>query len=119
MYEVCVQERFSAAHSIKNYKGKCARLHGHNFCVELIIKSERLNKGMVMDFRKAKRLLSNIVKELDHRTLDEVPFFKERPQTCENIAYFIYERMKEKIPKKCSFSVKVWEQEGCYATYTP
>lgn len=114
-----MQERFSAAHSIKDYKGKCARLHGHNFCVQVLVRREKLVKGMVMDFRRLKRRLAKVVAELDHCTLEQIPFFKDNPQTCENIARFIYERMKDKLPKKCSFSVRVWEQEGCYAEYEP
>ena len=33
MYELTVQLEFSAAHHLRDYPGKCGRLHGHNYRV--------------------------------------------------------------------------------------
>lgn len=29
MYELLIKGNFSAAHNLRNYKGKCEHLHGH------------------------------------------------------------------------------------------
>jgi len=43
MYSLKVQGSFSSAHNLRGYKGKCEELHGHNWLVEVIVKSEELN----------------------------------------------------------------------------
>ena len=37
MYEVSVDETFAAAHNLRNYKGKCEDLHGHNYKVRVTL----------------------------------------------------------------------------------
>ncbi|MBU2102695.1 MAG: 6-carboxytetrahydropterin synthase, partial [Candidatus Omnitrophica bacterium] len=43
MYKIKIISHFSAAHSLREYKGKCESLHGHNWKVEVLVGSERLN----------------------------------------------------------------------------
>ena len=58
MFEIKVEEEFEAAHRIVNYPGKCDRLHGHNWKVELKISASRLDElGMLIDFKVAKAML--------------------------------------------------------------
>ena len=43
MYEVMIEEEFSAAHALRGYRGKCENLHGHNWKVEVYVRGERLD----------------------------------------------------------------------------
>ncbi len=67
---------FSSAHCIPFHE-KCERLHGHQYAVHMEIEGE-LDKetGWVLDFTQAKKVLKEIVGELDHRVL--VPTAKGR-----------------------------------------
>lgn len=38
MYTLKVEGAFEAAHMVNGYPGKCARLHGHNWVVEAVVK---------------------------------------------------------------------------------
>ena len=40
MYTVSVQAHYDAAHFLRNYKGKCERLHGHRYIVEVALQTE-------------------------------------------------------------------------------
>ena len=74
MYYVKKTLEISASHSLNlSYKSKCENLHGHNWIIEIYMKSEELNKdGMVMDFTHIKEKIKN---KLDHQNLNEVlPF---------------------------------------------
>ena len=52
-----VRERFQAAHFLKEYKGKCEKIHGHTFQVEIALKVSKLDKaGLGIDFTKNKKL---------------------------------------------------------------
>ncbi|MBI4699265.1 MAG: 6-carboxytetrahydropterin synthase, partial [Nitrospirae bacterium] len=62
MYELIVDQQFSAAHQLRGYKGKCERLHGHNWRVQVSVSSERLNDiGLVIDFHDLKKMLSEVI----------------------------------------------------------
>jgi len=117
MYEIKVKYNFSSAHNLRNYSGKCERLHGHNWVVEASFQYKKLDKdGLAIDFRIAKAALKEIAEELDHSYLNDLQFFKRVNPTSENIARFIYGRIKKKI--KNIKSVAVWENENSCAIYS-
>ncbi len=119
MFIVTIKEKFSSAHFLREYKGKCENLHGHNYLVEISILSEQLNNDeMVIDFTELKILLKEIINELDHRLINEIEFFKIRNPTSENIAYYIYCEIKKKLDSKLKIGkVRVWETDQQYAEY--
>ena len=116
MYEVRVTARFSAAHNIRNYDGKCESLHGHSWKVEVCIKGTTLNRlGFVHDFRTVKDELKEILSRFDHNYINEVaPFDKINP-TAENLASYIFSEMKKKVPELAE--VSVWESEDARAVF--
>ena len=52
MFEVSVEQTFAAGHALRNYKGKCENVHGHNFRVQVVIEEgERLDAtGLLVGF---------------------------------------------------------------------
>ncbi|MCK4423549.1 MAG: 6-carboxytetrahydropterin synthase QueD [Candidatus Omnitrophica bacterium] len=120
MYKVTITDYFSGAHNLREYKGKCENLHGHNWKVEVTVTSKKLdNIGMVMDFKDLKKIVSNILSVLDHHYLNEISYFKQVNPTSENIAKFVYSRVQEKLtPKQLKVdTVRIWETAGSAAAY--
>jgi len=118
MYEIKVKTDFSAAHNLKNYHGKCEHLHGHNWIVEARFNYKTLDKdGMAVDFKEAKKVLKFAIEIVDHAYLNEVKELKNINPTSENMAKFIYDRVKKN--NKNIASVSVWENEDSCATYSP
>lgn len=119
MYEVTVQDDFSAAHKLRNYPGRCGGLHGHNWRVAVTVKSKRLDRAsMVIDFRELKKKLDSILDELDHKYLNELPYFKKSHPTSENIARYIYQGMHSRLETSFKvFKVTVWETDTSWASY--
>ena len=116
MYKIKVISDFSAAHMLRNYKGKCENMHGHNWKVEVSISSEELDKsGMVVDFKELKKNVNAVLDELDHSNLNDVPYFKKANPTSENIAKYIYDRLKTQNSNLKT--IKVWESDTACATY--
>jgi 6-pyruvoyltetrahydropterin/6-carboxytetrahydropterin synthase len=116
MYEIEVFLDFSAAHRLRQYKGKCENTHGHNWKVGVAVSSEKLNDiGIVADFRKVKKSVCGVLEELDHKDLNALKYFKKVNPTSENIAKYIYERLKEKKLKPAV--VSVWEADDSRAAY--
>ena len=119
MYRIKVQSRFSSAHNLRGYKGKCEELHGHNWQVEAVACADDLDDaGMVLDFKELKELLNGALSELDHKYLNEVEYFKKVNPTSENIARYLYKRILEKEPDLNLEEVTVWETDTSSATYS-
>jgi len=117
MFEIKVKTDFSAAHNLRNYKGKCENLHGHNWVVEAVFRYDSVAKdGMAIDFRLAKQLVNNAAEKLDHTYLNKVKALKGINPTSENVARFIYDSVKKR--NKFIRSVSVWENERSCATYS-
>jgi len=120
MFEVTVDMDFSAAHNLRGYRGKCESLHGHNWKVRVAVESKKLDQvGMVVDFKIIKEYLRSVLDLLDHKYLNQTSYFKKINPTSENIARFIYLKMKERLKKNSLAigSVTVWETDNSFATY--
>ncbi|MFQ6132126.1 MAG: 6-carboxytetrahydropterin synthase QueD [Armatimonadota bacterium] len=124
MYELTVSMEFQAAHQLRDYEGKCARLHGHNYRLEVAVASEELNEqGLVMDFNDLKARMRRVLEAFDHQHLNEVePFSSESGQnpTCENLARVLYERLAEQMsdPSVRVSRVRLWETASSAVTYS-
>jgi len=117
MWKLKYKTDFSAAHSLKETgslkTSKCKNLHGHNYFVEITIRTNKLVDDMVIDFKE----LKEIIDELDHKFLNE---FIENP-TAENISRYIYDKVSEKMKKRnldFSLEVEVKETENSSVIYS-
>ena len=120
MYELTVSSRFAAAHQLRNYKGRCERLHGHNWKVQVTVTARELNEiGLGMDFTEIKDALQNILESVDHHFLNDLPMFKSRNPSSENIAKWVSERLSEHLDdgNVQVARVTIWESEDACATY--
>lgn len=118
-YKLKVESHFSAAHRLRQYRGKCESLHGHNWRVEVSIAAEELDgAGMVLDFKKLRRMLDEIVGLLDHKELNRISHFKKYNPTSELIAKYVFDKLSGKLKAPVILeSVSVWETPGSCATY--
>ncbi|MBI5050779.1 MAG: 6-carboxytetrahydropterin synthase QueD [Nitrospirae bacterium] len=120
MYELVVEAQFSAAHQLRGYKGKCENMHGHNWRVQISVSAERLNEiGLAIDFHELKILANEVISTLDHSVLNETFPFTEINPSSENIAKWLYDSIKKKMPNgnvRLS-AITVWEAESSSATY--
>jgi 6-pyruvoyltetrahydropterin/6-carboxytetrahydropterin synthase len=121
MYEVMVEAHFSASHQIKGYNGNCAKLHGHNWKVRVYVRSHELDTlGLVIDFRLLKKMLQEILSHFDHSLINEHPDFIQQNPTSENLARWIYGKMKEKLAEQTChlYAVEIFESESAGLFYT-
>ncbi len=122
MFDVSVEETFAAAHQLREYKGKCENLHGHNYRVRITVMAEDLDRtGLVVDFVELKRGMRAVVERLDHKYLNEMPPFDTLNPSAENLAKYFYDQMPPSLKSGRAriASVKIWETETSTATYRP
>jgi 6-pyruvoyltetrahydropterin/6-carboxytetrahydropterin synthase len=122
MFEVSVEETFAAGHALRNYRGKCENVHGHNYRVRVSIEGPELDHaGLLVDFVELKRVMRAIIEKLDHQFLNDVPPFDELNPSAENMARYFFEEMSRDLGGRNHgvrvSEVKIWETDTATATY--
>ncbi|NVM26049.1 MAG: 6-carboxytetrahydropterin synthase QueD [Desulfobacterales bacterium] len=120
MYELTVIRQFSAAHQLREFRGNCERLHGHNWKVEVSLTGEELNDaGLLIDFKEVKEATDRTLGELDHSFLNELPHFRDQNPSSENIAAYIFEKLSTTLNNNRIKVIKVtaWESDSARASY--
>ena len=123
---------FSAAHYYHNPEfspeenqrifGKCNNPngHGHNYTLEVTVKGEvDPRSGFVVDLKDLKDALEReVLSALDHRFLNkEVPEFRDRIPTTENLAIAIWERLHTKLNVAKLHRVRVFETPDLFVDF--
>ena len=123
MYTVSVQAHYDSAHFLRNYKGKCERLHGHRYVVEAALQTEKLDgSGMAYDFVDLKRELRALANDLDHQNLNDLPQFEGVETSAENQAHYFYDALRKLLPADLADGLlyaRVWETPTQWAQYGP
>lgn len=109
--------RFEASHQLPHHDGKCARLHGHSWVATIKVRGHRLvasgpEAGMVADFGRIAEPAKRLVEEcLDHYHLNDTTGL-ENP-TSEELARWMYERLRPSIPGLVSVEVEETCTSAC------
>ncbi len=122
MYELSVTSRFAAAHQLRNYKGRCENLHGHNWKIEAAVAVTELDEiGLGIDFTELKAALHEVLEALDHKMLNELSMFQKDNPSSENIARWIFESLSKRLnnDRVTVSRVTTWESDEARATYQP
>lgn len=122
MFVVSVQAHYDSAHFLRNYHGKCEKLHGHRYVVEAALATEELTDGgLAFDFVDVKKHLRAIADWLDHENINELPPFTEIEPSAENQARFFFDSLKERLPEPMAAALlytRVWETPTQWAQYS-
>ena len=131
MFQVWVEESFSAGHALRGYRGKCENVHGHNYKVRVALEGSALNSiGLLCDFKDLKDAIHTTIRKLDHQFLNDLPPFTELNPSAENLAKYFHDEVSRLIAQQtgprdgnppsalCRVQhVTVWETDNTTATY--
>ncbi|KAF0246096.1 MAG: 6-pyruvoyl tetrahydrobiopterin [Planctomycetota bacterium] len=94
--------------------GPCVRHHGHNYMLQVTVEGETdARTGMVVNVTDLKKAMQEAVAELDHRHLNrDVEHFRERNPTTENIALYIFEKLRSRVAPARLRTVRLHEDES-------
>jgi 6-pyruvoyltetrahydropterin/6-carboxytetrahydropterin synthase len=124
MFQVSVEETFSAGHALRGYKGKCENVHGHNYRVRVTLEGPQLDAiGLLVDFVKVKQVLREVIERLDHQFVNDLEPFTTVNPSAENMAKYFYEEVSRGVtdlpPGARVRDVVLWETETSRAQYRP
>jgi 6-pyruvoyltetrahydropterin/6-carboxytetrahydropterin synthase len=120
MYDVTVKTGFAAAHQLRLYDGKYENLHGHNWTAQVTVEADELDPiGVGIDFVKLKAMVEKNLSELDYHNINDVPPFDEQNPSAENIARWLFFKLKGELNSNSTRvkRVEICEMEGCGASY--
>lgn len=105
--------QFEAAHRLPGYEGPCRQPHGHSYKLHVSVRAAvDAASGMAIDFHQLETIVrERLCEDLDHRDLNE---FLDNP-TAENIAVWIWERLREPLPGL--YEIRLEETEDFSVTY--
>lgn len=115
--------RFEAAHHLPGHQGKCARVHGHSYVLDVSLRGPikdapgASDHGMVMDFGDLKQIVQEtVIGRLDHQDLNAVT---GTHTTAENLAHWVWDALiAGGLPEALLYRLRLWETESCYAELT-
>lgn len=120
LWRLTVRSEFCAAHALRHYKGKCERIHGHNYSVEVTVEGSVLSHDteLLMDFGDLKALVKTALEKLDHQFLNEIPPFDLINPSAENLSRVIWQNLAPVMPEHIKlYAVTVMEKNIQSATY--
>lgn len=120
-YTLTTSTDFAASHIIPGHPGKCARLHGHNWKVEVsIVATELDHLGMAIDFTHIKDAAKQTIEKVDHYHLNDLPFFKDVIPTAENVAKWLFSQIAAAVnDERVNLqSVTLWETDRSRVCYS-
>ena len=107
---------WQASHQLKlDYLSNCVNLHGHTYFIHVQVDGPVNKSGMVVDFSVLKKMVNEV--SFDHKHLNDIPYFKNKNPTAENIVYYLYDSFDTSyLPKEVKISnIKVYETPTSYA----
>jgi 6-pyruvoyltetrahydropterin/6-carboxytetrahydropterin synthase len=120
IFEVSIDHSFAAGHALRDYKGKCENIHGHNYKVRVTVEGENLDStGLLIDFVDLRQAVRTIVDRLDHQFLNDLSPFDRVNPSAENIARYFSQELESKVQQNGArlHAVTVWETDNSFATY--
>jgi 6-pyruvoyltetrahydropterin/6-carboxytetrahydropterin synthase len=94
--------------------------HGHNYMLDVTVSGEvDPHTGMVINLFDLKRVLLAVIEEFDHKNLNlDMPYFKDRIPTSENIAQVLWTKLETQKDIGTLHSIRLYEDEDLYADVT-
>ena len=124
MFQVSVEETFSAGHALRGYKNKYENPHGHNYRVRVTVEGPQLDFiGLLVDFVQVKQVIREVMGRLDHQFMNDLEPFKTVNPSAENVAKYFYEEITRQLqgmpPGAHVTDVVLWETDTSSARYRP
>jgi len=120
LFSVSVETHFWASHQLTLPDGSKESLHQHNWVVTADVGSSELNSmGLIMDFRRLKTMVDNIVTDFDNMQLEKLDYFQQNNSSAEAVARYIYEKLELRLSRGLKLNyIRVVEQPGCSAKFS-
>jgi len=110
--ELVVDFRFCAAHRLPRHPGRCHRLHGHSYRLQVVVTGRPDGRsGMVVDFYDVEGAVQPVVESLDGTCLNDTLL----NPTAEAIVVMLWRWIVPDLPQLSE--LRLWETDDCHVVY--
>lgn len=112
MFLVTREFTFDSAHFLPKYFGKCERLHGHTYRLQVTVQTPGVDdRGIAYDFADIKKVVKEeVIDVLDHTLINDIiPVSSD-----ENMCVWIWEKLAPLLPL---YELKLWETPNAFVVY--
>jgi len=119
MFATGIQQNLQAHHYLQGDFGEESQPHSHPYRVELICRSSSLDEnGFSTNIDLLESSLSNALEKIDQVLLNDLPFFKNRQPSLENLCVYIFRSLETKVGDSVQeIEIKIWESPRAWASY--
>ena len=122
MYQLMVRRDFVAQHylTVPNC-GPENEWHSHHFEVEVLLEGAELNdNGYLVDIVAVEEILSTLVDRYEDATLNDLPEFEGLNPSIEHFSRIFCTSVQDQLDASHldAITVKIWEDENAWASYT-
>jgi len=110
--DLAVDFEFSAAHRLPRHPGRCFRMHGHSYRLQVVVRGDPdPETGMVVDFFDIEGAVAGVVEDVRDSCLNDV---LENP-TAEAIVAWLWARIQPNLQSLSE--LRLWETGQCHVVY--
>jgi len=127
MFATGIQQNLQARHYLQGDFGEESQPHSHPYRVELICRTSKLDaNGFSTDIDFLESSLRSILTEIDNVLLNDLPYFKDRQPSLENLCVYIFEKMlfmsrsavEQVADLPQEIEIRIWESATAWASFT-
>ena len=125
MYQVGIKNTFRASHFLVGDFAEETLPHEHEYTVEWICSTNVLDEnGFSVDIALMEEELQRMVDRIQGKLLNDLPFFKDRQVSVENMAHYIHAALAQALEERgrtmesiLESRIKIWESDTAWAAY--
>ncbi len=126
MFATGISRSFTARHALRGDFGPESVPHSHPYRIEWICRTPVLDgNGFSVDISLQERVLEDVLDSIDDRLLNDLPYFRDRQPSLENLAVYLSDHLRQRVARKGGDpsgieeqEVRIWESETAWASYT-
>ncbi|HVJ15105.1 MAG TPA: 6-carboxytetrahydropterin synthase [Polyangiaceae bacterium] len=122
MFELCIKKALIAQHAlIGGDWGKENFPHSHAYVLEVLCRGKSLDRhNYLLDIVDLQKAIDALVDRYSDKMLNDLPEFKDTNPSLELFARVLHDRIKPDLQRLgvSSFTIKLWENESCWASYS-
>lgn len=123
MFTAAVSRPLRARHFLVGDFGEESTPHAHPYRIELRCATRQLDEnGFSTDIAAMEETLESVLGEIDDVLLNDLPWFRSRQPSLENLAVYLVERLREGLDATDAapaepLELRIWENDAAWAGY--
>ena len=121
MYKISTSKLMISRHYLPKEQGKEQKIHSHQYKVCIMLSGKKLDdNGFLVDIIEIKKILSAVLKRFSDVTLNDLPEFKDKSASIENLSKIIWDKFTGLLnaPNIDTVEIRIYENDNNWSSYS-